>query len=412
MNNLEISINKNDDDTSLSCIGRLDANSAGYLNDFVERLIQEGHYNISIDMTGIEYLSSAGIRSLVTQYRNLNKINGHFSVSAMSKNVKQVLEMVGMSSMLNQAKAEKAKTIESESNSNIVYKGLKFKIKILKTENKSNLKVYGNPESIKTSSFNERDLRISKAEKNHFSIGLGAIGDSFDDCKNLFGEFIMMGKDLVYLPSDGSRKPDYMISSGQLIATLAELYGLHFEGNFSHIIRFDPETLNNTSGISQITEGISECTKHSQYAFVMIAESSGIIGVSLNSPPVNGKKIFDYPEIKETINFSTEPLYNKTLTVSVGIVTDQLNVDNKRFLRPISPDSNNYSHIHTAVFPFIPLKKEEIDLYETTNYLIENIELKDILHLVNDSREIVGLGESQFTQGTIWVVPIESTELI
>jgi anti-anti-sigma factor len=52
-------------------------------------------------MSAIEYLSSAGIRSLVTQYRNLNTINGYLIVSSMSKNVKQVLDMVGMSVMLS-----------------------------------------------------------------------------------------------------------------------------------------------------------------------------------------------------------------------------------------------------------------------------------------------------------------------
>jgi hypothetical protein len=45
---------------------------------------------------------------------------------------------------------------------------------------------------------------------------------------------------------------------------------------------------------------------------------------------------------------------------------------------------------------------------ETIDYLFNNAELVDILHLTNDSREIVGLGESQFVQGFCWLVPIVS----
>jgi anti-anti-sigma factor len=411
MNNLEIRQEFQNDNILLFLTGRLDANSAGHLNDFIDRLIQEGHYNISLDMSAIEYLSSAGIRSLVTQYRNLNTINGYLIVSSMSKNVKQVLDMVGMSVMLSKPKPRDTVTVEKNIIKEFHFDGIKFNIKTIDEKNNSIVELYGKPDLIKTSEYSESDMRIIKSEEKHFSFGLGAIGDSYSDCQNHFGEYMMLGKDILYLPSDGSNKPDYMTSKGQLIATLSELYGLHFNGNFSHEIRFDPENNKNSSGICKILEGISNCINTKQFAFVMIAESAGLIGISLNSSPVNKKHIFNYPEVKETINFTTEPAHVKMLTISAGIVSENDNELNKKFLRPFKPGSDTYSHIHSAVFQYIPLKKSEIDLFETTNYLIENIELKDVLHLANDYREVVGLGESQFYQGTLWIVPVKSIEL-
>jgi len=411
MNNLEIRQEARTDEILLFCSGRLDANSAGHLNDFIDHLIQEGHYNISLDMSAIEYLSSAGIRSLVTQYRNLNAINGYFIVSAMSKNVKQVLDMVGMSAMLSKAKKHDVIPIENKQIKELQYNGLKFNIKALDENKNCIAEFYGNPELIKTSDYTESDMRVVKSEDKHFSFGLGAIGDSFNECNNHFGEYMMLGRDIIYLPSDGSNKPDYMTSKGQLIATMSELYGLHFNGDFSHVIRFDPENNKNSVGISLVIEGLSEILNFSKFAFIMIAESAGLIGISLNSSPVNKEKIFSYPEVKETINFTTEPAHIKMLTISTGIVSKNDNELISKFLRPLKPGSDTYSHIHSAVFQYIPLKKSEIDLYETTNYLIENIELKDVLHLANDYREIVGLGESQFSQGTLWIVPLKSIEL-
>lgn len=411
MNNLEIRQEARTDEILLFCSGRLDANSAGHLNDFIDRLIQEGHYNISLDMSAIEYLSSAGIRSLVTQYRNLNAINGYFIVSAMSKNVKQVLDMVGMSAMLSKARKNNTNPIINKQINEQQFNGLKFNVKTLDNNKNCIAELYGKPELIKTSDYTESDMRVVKSEDKHFSFGLGAIGDSFNECQNHFGEYMMLGRDIIYLPSDGSKKPDYMTSKGQLIATMSELYGLHFIGDFSHVIRFEPENSKNSSGIGNILEGVSKCMDTNQFAFIMIAESAGLIGISLNSSPVKKEKIFSYPEVKETINFTTEPAHIKMLTISTGMVSKNNNELIRKFLRPLKPGSDTYSHIHSAVFQYIPLKKSEIDLYETTNYLIENIELKDVLHLTNDYREIVGLGESHFYQGTLWIVPVTSIEL-
>jgi hypothetical protein len=51
---------------------------------------------------------------------------------------------------------------------------------------------------------------------------------------------VLLNGTAAYLPSDGSKKPDYMISHGQLTARLTEVYGLHFSAPFSHRILFEP----------------------------------------------------------------------------------------------------------------------------------------------------------------------------
>jgi hypothetical protein len=197
-----------------------------------------------------------------------------------------------------------------------------------------------------------------------------------------------------------------------LVASLTELYGIHFEGNFSSLISFEASQAQTTLGLSQLIEGISKLTGFGQFALVMLAESGGLIGTSLNASPVEGQKLFSFPEVKDTINFTTEPAHLKMLTLSVGVISAEKNGAISKFIRPLKPGSTVSGHVHSALFPYIPLKKTDIDLTETIDYLFNNAELVDILHLTYDSREIVGLGESQFVQGFCWLVPIVSINQI
>jgi anti-anti-sigma factor len=412
MNNLEISTIKQDDELILTCSGRLDANKAVYLNDVINRLVRDGSYHLSLDLTDIEYLSSAGIRTLVTQYKNLKTVNGHLTILKMSENVQHVLNMVGMADMLSQQPVKiKSPEAKEEHHTRMEMDGYLFSRKTLIPDGKTTVELFGHPDLIFQSGFKSEHARVATSDINHFAIGSGAIGVSFEECKNRFGEYIMMGKSVAYLPGDGSKKPDYLISSGKLVVSLTELFGLHFQGNFSSLIRFDPVNTTETIGISQLAETLVKITDLDQMAIVIIAESDGLMGTSLNVSPVDGKKIFSFPEIKETVNFTTEPAHFKMLTVNVGCITARVKGDADKFFRPLLPGKSLSGHFHSAVFPYIPLKKSDIDLNETLDYIFNNSELTDILHLTNDTREVTGQGESHFTKGFCWVVPVESFEL-
>jgi len=408
LDNLEINMSKRNDEICVTCKGRLDANRAGYLNDYIDRLVREGHYHISLDLSGIEYLSSAGIRTLVSQYKNLKAVNGYLSVPQMSGNVKQVLDLVGISDMLGtEQKSVPGKEEEESGLNRLKAYGFVFTRTTISETGKTEAEFYGHPEKIMKADYREKDARVVKSGPGHFAIGLGAIGNSFDECKNRFGEYLLAGKNVAYLPADGSKKPDYMVATGQLVVVLTELYGLHFTGNFTYLISFDPENPKQQIELSRLAETLLQMTDYDRMAFVMIAESGGLIGTSLNVSPVDGKKIFSFPEIKETVNFTTEPAHLKKLTLSAGYISNTPNEDETRFLRPLRTDKKITGHIHSAVFPYIPLKKTDINLNETVEFIFNNTEIEDILHLTNDTREITGQGESQFVKGFCWVVPVE-----
>ena len=158
MNNLEINMTKRNDEILLTCKGRLDANRAGHLNDYIDRLVREGHYHISLDLSGIEYLSSAGIRTLVSQYKNINAVNGHFYIPEMSDNVKQVLQMVGIFDMLSREhKRVPESEEETEKLNRLEAYGFVFTRTTLSENVTTEIELYGYPELIMKADYQKEE---------------------------------------------------------------------------------------------------------------------------------------------------------------------------------------------------------------------------------------------------------------
>ncbi len=408
MSKLEILRDNREEHVLLSCSGRLDATSTDHLTDYLDRLVREGKYHIALDLSRIDYLSSAGIRALVVQYKNLKALNGRFVISAFSGNVKEVLDMVGMTAMFIVPEDQETEPAEHKEPLSVHYESdsYAFDLRELDAVAASTVSCCGQPSRIVMSDYSPGDTRQVLSGKGHYALGLGAIGDSYEACCERFGEYVLFDGTAAYLPADGSKKPDYLISKGKLVASLTEVYGLHFTGPFSHRLQFEPREGASGLDFSALAGEIARLTGYGTWAFVMIAESAGLIGTSLNASPVGGRLLFTYPEIRETVRFTTEPAHLRTQTVSAGVVSNEPPGDHEQFLKPLNGKSLQ-GHVHTAVFNYIPLKKNDIVPDDTIDHLFNNAGLTDLLHLISDDRSLSGLGESRFLQGTCWIVPVE-----
>ena len=71
-------------------------------------------------------------------------------------------------------------------------------------------------------------------------------------------------------------------------------------------------------------------------------------------------------------------------------------------LRPLDHDSGLEGHFHAAAFAFRPFKKGRLQLPETVKSLFEDQPVQGVLHLLNDDRPVVGIGQSEFTRGACW----------
>ena len=203
--------------------------------------------------------------------------------------------------------------------------------------------------------------------------------------------------------------PDYMLSSGSLIPEIKMLYGILLEGEFSSFIRFSPVTSGKRIALSQITDALYEVTGFESFALVMVAESAGLVGASLQRSPLEllgEDNLFTYPQVKDNVNFTTEPEFHNDMTLNVGIVSKNPGVELEKFTRVSAEGKKLYQHIHSAVFSYYPLGKSVLVQKEVIDALFEDDKLKGVMHLINDQREAVGTGESEFFHGVCWVAPL------
>jgi anti-anti-sigma factor len=80
--------------------GRLDATTAPELDQAVMQIIDQGKHKMAFDLTQLEYVSSAGLRTFLVVDKKLKGLNGELSLAGLQGNIKEVLEISGFPSIL------------------------------------------------------------------------------------------------------------------------------------------------------------------------------------------------------------------------------------------------------------------------------------------------------------------------
>lgn len=384
--------------------GRIDAFGANQLSDNLNELIHAGHYFIILNMQDIVYLSSAGIRIIVKYNSVLSKLNGSLIISFVSENIREIFDMMGLQSLLVSNKNIDSTLSETKEESETKIEGFSYTLRETYPRAVLKSKILGNPELLKTFDFAEKDCVSETLSENKYILGLGAIGADFNDCKNRFGEMIAISGAAAYLPSAGSNNPDYIMSSGKYVPDIKLLYGIVYEGEFSHIMSFRTDLKAGIS-LSRLIETAFKELKFDKIGAVIIAECSGLVGASLTMSPFSkeGFSPFGFPAVRESFNFSTERAFPNMLAVVSGVAAANPSESLGKIVRPIYAKSDIFAHFHSAVFPFRPIKKDVSDISEITKPLFEDDQIKSVIHLLNDEREISGVGESEFIQGICWI---------
>ncbi len=95
---MTISTEKNNGSVILKIEGRLDTTTAPLLENTVNELSAETKHLI-LDMHGVEYISSAGLRVLLGAQKKMNKI-GNMKLIGVCDAVMEILEMTGFVDIL------------------------------------------------------------------------------------------------------------------------------------------------------------------------------------------------------------------------------------------------------------------------------------------------------------------------
>jgi len=80
--------------------GRLDARSASGFEERLLGLITAGERSILLDFAQLDYISSTGLRTLLTASKRLNEADGRFVLCGLTANVRDVFRISGFDTIL------------------------------------------------------------------------------------------------------------------------------------------------------------------------------------------------------------------------------------------------------------------------------------------------------------------------
>ena len=76
--------------------GRVDSTNATEMGNVLDRAVDDGKSNLVLDLGGVEYMSSAGLREMVRVLKRVKRSGGDLRIANPSERVKEVLELAGL----------------------------------------------------------------------------------------------------------------------------------------------------------------------------------------------------------------------------------------------------------------------------------------------------------------------------
>jgi len=80
--------------------GSLDASTAAELNEYVSTQISAGHSQLVLDLSQVEFLSSAGLRAILVSLKESRREGGDLRLAAAQPGTEKVLKISGFLSII------------------------------------------------------------------------------------------------------------------------------------------------------------------------------------------------------------------------------------------------------------------------------------------------------------------------
>jgi len=97
---VETSVKQQDQTTVVSITGSVDALTAGELTNLLLENIDSQHVRLVVDLGGVDFMSSAGLRAIMTSLKESRKHGGDLRLAAPQPGVEKILKMSGFTSIL------------------------------------------------------------------------------------------------------------------------------------------------------------------------------------------------------------------------------------------------------------------------------------------------------------------------
>jgi anti-sigma B factor antagonist len=98
---MEITTNEVGAVTVMTVNGRVDSATAPELESALKQLVDGDKNRLVLDLAGVDYMSSAGLRAMVSTLKSAKRANGDLRLASPSTRVGEVLRLAGLTSIFS-----------------------------------------------------------------------------------------------------------------------------------------------------------------------------------------------------------------------------------------------------------------------------------------------------------------------
>lgn len=400
--------------------GRLDAGAASELSALLDALLREGVRRATLDMTGVSYISSAGVQVLARAAQEYAAARGEVRVAQPTAPVHSALERAELAGGLVDGGGESLRVPRYRTSAAalslaatsewrtakgqlVLLHGL-YETTALAAGAPYHCRVAGDPGWLERGVAAPADARTVTVGEEGLVLGVGGIGATWDDVAPRAGELLGAAGAVAYQPTEGSTPPDYLLGGAGYDPQAVLLSGVQCEGRFQYLTRFSKRPTGHPVPLSELARVCLDITGADTAAVVLLAETAGLVGAWLRRAPTTPERPlrFAVPGVREWFGTTAERVHEGTTALVVGLVSRHPPPLLDPWMRPIGLTPDLRGHFHAAVFDFRPVPLRTVALRPLVTKYFSQQPLRAVLHLLHDDRGAVGAGESLFLRGIGW----------
>jgi anti-anti-sigma factor len=399
--------------------GRLDGEGALQLAEALESLLREGRRAVTLDLSGVTYLSSPGVQALQQASQEFAAARAELLVTSPSAEAARALTLADLLPRLlapagaaagvpgNFAAAGDRTRDDWQIPSALPTQGI-YEVSTREASAELTCRVHGGIEAGERVWIDSSDYKGFELGEATFGLGIGALSENREQAAPRLGEIVAAAGAVAHLPTVGHQVPDYDVGLGGRAPRVQLVSGLVCQGGFSLLKRFSSPSETEQVPLSELAavslEGIGSATA----GVVMVAETTGLVGAWLRRSPgvVLFSMYLDIPGIQEWLGTTPHPIHQGTTVLIAGVVSRDPDPLLRPHLRPVAPGSGLLGHFHAVAFTYRPVPQRTVVLRTLVTRLFAQQRVRGVLHLLGDDRGGAGAGESSFRRGLCWAGPI------
>jgi anti-anti-sigma factor len=390
------------EEPSCKCViarGRIDALSAGEIQNVFNSLILEGGRMLLADLSSVHYISSAGLRIFIATQKQLKKVGGELLLAGLSPQVLDVFKVSGFDQLFRMVAGPgdipaRAETRGDTASPRRIETG-GVSMQYIETDTcPGRLFLIGSTDKMEGASYTKEDVVQVSASDIDSGCGLAALGDSFDDYSGLFGEAMVIRHNFFYYPAVRHPSVDFLQNAhANPKAAYQFLHGFGFNGENRYILSFQTES--GGVDLASLIAAFLAVSRAGLIGVTLLAESKGIRGMQMKKPPLSGSKpsgsegIFSARLFPDWFDFPVEPAHTGAIVAATGIAARHPEKLPQAFQKLFSGE--NPFHLHAGIFDKAPIKNTPQDFESELTRVFNELGVYKVQHLLGQSRFACGL---------------------